>query len=58
MAKKSEKRLLIGLICQVCKKHNYTTEKNKINTPEKLVIKKYCQRCRKRTDHKETEKLK
>lgn len=58
MAKKGEKRTLIALVCQVCKRQNYITEKNKINTTEKLVLKKYCLRCKKRTDHKETEKLK
>jgi len=34
------------------------TTRNKINTPEKLELKKYCRYCRKRTAHKETEKLK
>ncbi|MBI4100797.1 50S ribosomal protein L33 [Candidatus Microgenomates bacterium] len=58
MAKKGEKRVLIGLICQVCKRRNYVTERNKMNTPEKLVLEKYCLRCRKKTEHKETEKLK
>ena len=33
--------------------HFYTTDKNKRNMPEKMEIKKYCPRCKKRTDHKE-----
>ena len=58
MPKKGEHRIKIALICQVCKNKNYITAKNKLNTPEKLVLKKYCKHCRKVTDHKETEKLK
>lgn len=58
MAKKSEQRIKIALICPVCKSQNYLTTKNKLNRPEKLVLKKYCKHCRKVTEHKETEKLK
>ncbi len=58
MAKKNEHRVTIGLVCTVCKNRNYVTERNKINTEEKLALKKYCKHCRKVTDHKETEKLK
>ena len=57
MAKKGP-RQLIGLICSKCKRHNYTTEKSRANTPKKLVLKKYCRGCRKKTEHKETSKLK
>ena len=56
MAKK-EKRVLIALICQVCKSQNYITSKNKLEQKEKIVLKKYCKMCKKHTDHKETEKL-
>ena len=58
MAKKGEHRATLGLFCTVCKNRNYLTERNKINTTEKLALKKYCRHCRKKTDHKETEKLK
>ena len=58
MAKKGEHRIKIGLVCPVCKNRNYVSEKNKMETPEKLVLKKFCPHCRKVTDHKETEKLK
>ncbi|HUS60477.1 MAG TPA: 50S ribosomal protein L33 [Nevskiaceae bacterium] len=57
MAKKGS-RQLVGLVCSVCKRQNYVTEKNKVNTPDKLVLKKYCKKCRKRTEHRETSKLK
>lgn len=57
MAKKGS-RILIALVCTQCKSQNYITEKNKVNTPNKLVLKKYCKRCRKITEHKETTKLK
>ncbi len=56
MAKK-EQRVLLALICQVCKNQNYLTSKNKMENKEKLVLKKYCKHCRKVTEHKETEKL-
>lgn len=56
MAKKDQ-RLILALICTVCKSQNYITERNKINTTEKLVLRKFCRRCRKHTEHKETSKL-
>lgn len=52
MAKKSN-RMIIKLSCSVCNSHNYTSERNKINTPDKLVLKKFCSSCRKHTEHKE-----
>ena len=54
MAKKNENRGLVSLMCQDCKNINYTEEKNKKNTPEKLELNKYCKRCGKHTLHKET----
>lgn len=56
MAKKDQ-RLLLGMVCSVCKRVNYITGRNKINTPEKLTFNKYCRYCRKHTPHKETSKL-
>jgi large subunit ribosomal protein L33 len=56
MAKKDQ-RLLLGMVCTVCKNTNYVTKRNKINTTEKLVLKKYCRHCRKHTEHKEKAKL-
>lgn len=56
MAKKGG-RILIGLVCEECKQVNYVTEKNKINTPSSLKLKKYCPKCRQRTIHIEKKKL-
>ena len=56
MAKKNENRGLVSLMCQDCKNINYTLEKNKKNTPDKLELNKYCKHCRKTTAHKETKK--
>lgn len=58
MAKKGN-RLLLLLECTVCKDRNYITEKNKVNTPDKITeLKKFCQRCKTHTPHKEQTKLK
>lgn len=58
MPKKGEHRVKLGLVCTVCKKRNYVTTRNKLNTPEKLLLKKFCNNCKKVTEHKESEKLK
>jgi large subunit ribosomal protein L33 len=47
-------RDIITLACSVCKQRNYTTTKNKRNTPDKLQFKKYCRFCREHTIHRET----
>ncbi len=52
MAKES--RMIITLACSQCKNRNYSSMKNKKNTPDKLERKKYCPRCRQHTLHKET----
>jgi len=41
------------LQCTECKERNYTTTKNRKNTPDRLEFKKYCRRCRTHTLHKE-----
>ena len=46
MAKKNENRVLVSLMCEECKNINYTEEKNKKNTPEKLELNKYCPKCK------------
>ena len=56
MAKKGS-RILVGMVCEVCNKQNYITQKSKVNTQEPLKLKKYCNSCRKRTPHKEKRKL-
>jgi large subunit ribosomal protein L33 len=57
MAKKGPRQIL-ALVCQVCKNQNYVSEKNKVNTSAKLVLKKFCRKCQKVTEHKESSKFK
>lgn len=57
MAKKG-KRPQFALICEECKKNkktsrNYVTQRNVINTPDKMSLKKYCPACKKHTTHLE-----
>jgi large subunit ribosomal protein L33 len=47
-------REIITLECPDCKRRNYSSTKNKQNTPDRLEAKKYCRWCRKHTLHKET----
>lgn len=46
-------REIITLACLDCKERNYSTTKNRRSTPDRLELKKYCNRCRKHTGHKE-----
>jgi large subunit ribosomal protein L33 len=61
MAKKGA-REIVAMICTVCKSQNYVTDRNKVNMDTKgkgkLELKKYCQRCKKVQNHKESSKLK
>ena len=52
MAKK-EKRMVVTLACTVCKERNYTTSKNRENDPGRIELKKFCERCRAHTVHRE-----
>jgi large subunit ribosomal protein L33 len=47
-------RSIVTLACTECKRRNYSTIKNKRNTPDKLEFKKFCRFCHKHTVHKET----
>jgi large subunit ribosomal protein L33 len=47
-------REIITLACGECKRRNYSTRKNKRNTPDRLERSKYCRWCRKHTVHRET----
>ena len=47
-------RIIVTLECTECKRRNYSSKKNRRNTPEKLNLKKYCRFCRKHTPHKES----
>jgi large subunit ribosomal protein L33 len=53
MAKKAD-RILITLACTTCRERTYHTEKNRKNDTDRMVLKKYCPRCRIHTDHRET----
>ena len=53
MAKKNENRVLVSLVFEECKTPNYTVSKNKKNTTERLELNKFCNKCRKTTNHKE-----
>jgi large subunit ribosomal protein L33 len=58
MAKKKGNRLLIGLECTETGRRTYVTQKNRINTPEKMQIKKYNPLVKRHTLHKEIQRLK
>jgi large subunit ribosomal protein L33 len=49
----AEKRY-VRLECTECKSINYLTTRNPKSAPEKLELKKFCNKCRKVTLHKET----
>lgn len=54
MAKSKYSENLIALKCGACGRRNYYTRKNKKKIERKIVLKKYCQYCRKHAEHKET----
>jgi large subunit ribosomal protein L33 len=53
-SKSSDVRPKITLACVECKERNYITKKNRRNDPDRMELKKFCPRCRKHTDHRET----
>jgi large subunit ribosomal protein L33 len=56
MAKKTDKRKLVGLVAEETGERIYYTTKNTMNTPDKLVLKKYSPRLRKHIVFTETKK--
>ena len=59
MAKKKKgNRIIIGLECTETGRRTYVTQKNRVNTTEKLQIKKYTPQLKKHTLHKEVQRLK
>ena len=46
-------RVNVHLECTECKRKNYSTNKNKKNTTERLQLKKFCKFDKKVTLHKE-----
>src|SRR5580658_3186701 len=51
---KNEKRVQVTLACEVCKRRNYITMKNKQNDRERIELTKFCRWDRQHTLHKET----
>jgi len=56
MAKKGEKRKIIGMVSEESGERIYYTTQNSVNTPDKLTLKKYSPRLRKRVVFTETKK--
>lgn len=56
MAKKGDKRKIIGLVNSETGERTYYTTKNTLNSPEKLSLKKYSPRLRKHVIFTETKK--
>ena len=47
-------REIVILACEECKSRNYNTTKNKRLHPGRIAFRKYCPKCRKHTEHKQT----
>jgi len=56
MAKKNEKRKLVGLVSEESGERIYYTSKNTMNTPDKLSLRKYSPKLRKTVLFVETKK--
>ncbi|NBW29280.1 50S ribosomal protein L33 [bacterium] len=56
MAKKGDKRKIIGMVSEESGERIYYTTKNSMNTPDKLSLKKYSPKLRKRVVFTETKK--
>lgn len=56
MAKKSSKRILVGLVSDESKHRTYYTTKNKSSSDGKLVLRKYDPKLRKHVTYTETKK--
>ena len=56
MAKKSTKRKLVGLVSEASGHRTYVTVKNTVNTPDKLVLRKYDPIVRRHVKYVETKK--
>ena len=53
-SKSADVRPKITLACSECKERNYITKKNRRNTPDRLALSKFCARCGRHTEHRET----
>ncbi len=56
MAKKSDKRKVVGLVSTETGHRTYYTVKNTVNTPDKLKLRKYDPIARKHVVYEETKK--
>ena len=56
MAKKNDKRKLVGLVSEESGERIYYTSKNTMNTPDKLSLRKYSPKLRKHVVFTETKK--
>lgn len=56
MAKKGDRRKIIGLVSEETGERIYYTTKNTMNTPDKLVLKKYSPKLQRRVVFTETKK--
>jgi len=50
----SDKRVKVTLACELCKRRNYITVKNRQNDRERIEMKKYCRWDKSHTLHRET----
>lgn len=53
MAKVKRADKLVAMKCDVCKRRNYYTNKNKKTVERKIQFQKFCAWCRQHTAHKE-----
>lgn len=56
MAKKTNKRKIVGLVCEETGRRDYYTTKNTQNTPDKIKLLKYNPALRRKTMYVETKK--
>jgi len=54
MARATDVRPKITMACTVCKNRNYVTSKNRRNDPDRIALHKFCRKCGKHTEHRET----
>ena len=52
--KTADIRPKITMACVDCKNRNYITRKNRRNDPDRLSLTKFCHKCGKHTEHRET----
>ncbi len=56
MANKTNKRKIIGLVCEETGRRDYYTTKNTVNSPEKIKLMKYNPLLKRKTLYVETKK--